>query len=298
MKSILALSLLSSVLAAGEYGFSSYYFVDEDRPWHIEGRYRGIASADFETHRRGDVNYADAYGSVYYTQFINEENSLSWELEYDYLKFDWEKNPRFRQKHFNYAVASLGYVSTTLEKWRWIANAGLSVDANHVDFGRTGVYHGMLWGRYHFADCCGIHVGLMGWVGIENGYTLPIFGIDWRWGDHWKTSLIFPLDFSVDWIFDENWSLEAAYSGFGGPYKYPRRADDGIGNFHDPIFEIYSRGGDINLNYQYDHLLRVSVGAGWNFEGWILIKDSENHHGKYYHYEGAPYLQGNLAFTF
>ena len=298
MRKILALSLLSSALLAHEYGFLGYYFVDPDRPIHVAGRYRQIDSADFRTHQRGHLNYADGYGALYYTHFLDEDNSLSWGVGYDYLKLGWEKNPRFKEEHFNYATASLGYVSTTLEKWRWIVNAGFSVDANTFNFGGTGVYHGMLWGRYHFASCCGVHVGMTGWYGIKNGYALPIFGFDWKLSTHWTLGTIFPLDFSLNYAFNENWSLEAAYSGFGGPYKYPRRASEGINGFHNPIFTVYSRGGDLNLRYKLDHLLQINLGVGWNFGGWIFIEDHENHHGKYYHFESAPYAQGTVSFTF
>lgn len=298
MKKIVAGCLLASSLCAAEYGFLDYYFVDPDRPIHFAGRYRQIGKADFETHRRGDVNYADGYASVFYTHFLDLDNSLSWGVGYDYLKFDWIKNPRFSQKHFNYATASLGYVSTTLEKWRWIVNAGLTVDANHFNFGQTAVYHGMLWGRYHFSECCGVHVGAMGWYGVKNGYALPIFGFDWKFWSNWTASAIFPINFSLNYAFDDNWSAEVAYSGFGGPYRYPRRADDGKGGFHDPIFEIYSRGVDLNLLYKYDHLLRVALGGGWNGGGWIFIKDHNNDHGKYFHYNSAFYAQATLAFTF
>jgi hypothetical protein len=52
------------------------------------------------------------------------------------------------------------------------------------------------------------------------------------------------------------------------------------------------------LKYKFEHLIRISVGGGWDFGGWIYIKDGHNHHGKYYHYESAPYAQGNLELTF
>ena len=101
------LTLSMSALAA-EYGFSYYHFIDPDRPWHVEGQYRIVGSADFDNHRRGHVNYADADAGLYYTQFFNDENSLTYELGYDFLRFNWGKNPRFSANNFNYLVGSLG----------------------------------------------------------------------------------------------------------------------------------------------------------------------------------------------
>jgi hypothetical protein len=298
-KTVLFGCLLASTLSATEYGVLGYYFVDPDRPVHVAGRYRQIGAADFKNHAYGDVKYADGYAAAIYTHFIDQlnENSLSWGVGYDYLKFNWPDNPRFDEKNFQYGTFSLGYVSTTLERWRWIVNGGVSVDASHLNFGLTGVYHGMLWGRYHFTDNLGAHVGMMGWYGVMNGYGLPIFGLDWRW-KNWTVNAIFPLNFSLNYAMTENWSVELAYSGFGGPYRYPRRAFDGKPGFRDPIFEVYSSGVDLSLRYTLHHLVRVDLGAGWNGGGWILIKNHENHHGQYYHYKSAAYGQGTLAFTF
>lgn len=281
-----------------EYGFSDYHFIDPDRPWHVEGRTRYIAPAKFENHHQGHVNNDDTDAAVYYTQFFNDENSLTYEIGYDFLRFKWKRNPRFSQNNFNYLSASLGYVSTTLERWRWIANAGFSVDAARLDFAKSAVGHVMLWGRYNFSECCGVHVGMVGWYGVLNGHAWPIIGFDWKFSEKWRANAIFPIDYSLNYAIDENWSLEAAYSNFGGPYRYPRRAHDGKNGFKNPIFSFFSNGIELLLKYQFEHLLRVSLGGGWNFGGWIYIKDSHNHHGKYFHYNSAPYAQGNLEFTF
>ncbi|MFS8563123.1 MAG: hypothetical protein LVR00_01815 [Rhabdochlamydiaceae bacterium] len=291
-------SLLVSSAYGVSYGFSDYYFVDPNTHWHMEGRYRHIGAAEFEKHKYGHINYADANTGIFYNHSFDEDNAISYEVEYDYLKVDWAKNPRFRETVFNYFGGSVGFISTEIEKWRWVMNAGFSVDADGFNFGKTGVYHGMLWGRYNFADGAGVNVGVMGWYGILNGYVMPIFGFDWFWGKHTKFNLIFPLNASITYSFNPHWSLEALYSGFGGPYKYPRRASEGIGDYHNPIFKLYSSGADLNLNYAYNNTIRASVGGGWNFGGWMLIKNHTNHHGSYYKYNSAPYAQGSLAFSF
>ncbi len=295
---LLASTLLVSSLTAAPYGFSDYYFVDPDRHWHTEASYRWIAEADFEKHHFHHLNYSDADAGLYYTQNFDDENSLTYELGYDYLRLNWDRNPRFHQKNFNYLIGSLGYVSTTIDRWRWIINTGFSVDAERLDFGPSGVYHGMLWGRFHFIDTMGIHVGVLGWYGVKNGRGFPIFGFDWKFNDKWSGNAIFPVDYSLAYSFDESWSLETSYASFGGPYKYPRRAHEGVHGFRDPIFFVYSNGVDLVLKYKFEHLLRASIGGGWDFGGWVYIKNHKSHHGKYYHFKSAPYVQGSLALTF
>ncbi len=295
---ILACTLLATSLSAAQYGFSDYYFVDPDRNWHVEGSYRWVGQADFEKSKWHHINYSEADAGLYYTQIFDDENSLTYGLGYDYLGLHWKENPRFDQQNFNYVVGSLGFVSTTLERWRWIFNAGFSVDAERMDFGPSGVYHGMLWGRFHFIDNMGIHVGALGWYGVKNGRGFPVFGFDWRFNDKWSGNAIFPVDYSITYSFDESWSVETAYASFGGPYKYPRRAHNGAPGFHDPIFSVYSNGVDLTLKYKFEHLLRATLGVGWDFGGWVYIKNHESHHGKYYHFKSAPYAQGSIALTF
>lgn len=295
--------LASASLIAGEYGFSTYHYVDPDRPIHVEGRYRWVGPAKFENHKRGHVDYSDANAGLYYTQFLNDENSLSYEVGYDFLRFDWKKNPRFSDKDFHYFVGSLGLASTTIDRWRWVLNAGFSVDAAHFDFAHSAVGHAMMWGRFHAADWMGVHVGIFGWYGVENGQAWPIFGFDWKFNDHWSAATVFPQDVSLTYSFNENWSIEAASNCFGGPYRnYPRRARDGKQDrkreFKSPVFMIFSSGAELCLRYKFEHLLRANIGAGWDFGGWIFIADHDNRHGKYYHFNGAPYLKGGFELTF
>lgn len=290
--------VLSISVHAAEYGFTDYHFIDPDRPVHLDTRYRAVGRAKFEDGHWGHVEYADADLGLYYSQFLDEENSLTWELGYDFLRFDWHKNPRFSDRNFHYLIGSLGYVSTALDRWRWIVNVGFSVDAVHLDMSQSGVGQGMLWGRYNFGSNAGVHVGVLGWYGVLNGHAWPIFGFDWKFDEAWSANAIFPCDYSLNYAFNENWALEAAYANFGGPYRYPRRAHDGKNGHHDPIFMIYSNGVDLSLKYKFEHILRASVGAGWNFGGWIQIRDQNNRHGKYYHYESAPYAQASVELTF
>ncbi len=293
----IALAISPLLAYAAEYGLSDYHFIDPDRPWHVETRYRAVAPAKFRTHRWGKVMYSDATAGVYFTQFFNDENSLTYELGYDYLRFHWPKNPRFTGENYNYLNGSLGYVSTTLDRWKWIINSGFSIDTDHFDFAKTSVGHAMLWGRYSFADCCGVHVGILGWYGVLSGRAWPIFGFDWKFNDQWSAKSVYPWDFSLNYAFNDNWSIDASYAWFGYPYRYPHRAHHGINGFHDPIFMVYSNGAELDLKYKFEHILRASVGIGWDFGGWILIKNRHSHN-KYFHYDNAPFVQGSFEITF
>ncbi len=293
MKLFIVIALCSTLYA------SDYSFVTPERHVHIEGNYRPVAEAHVK--KGGHLLYADSSDSLFLSHFLNCDNALSWQLGYNYMKIDWNKNPSFSQTNFNYAKASLGYITTSMEGWRWILNGGATVDATTFNFGKSGVYSGFFWGRYHFNNCLGVHAGLYGYAGVRNAYTLPILGVDWRIGERWQLNAIFPIDFSLEYFFAKNWSSEISYASFGGPYRIPWRTHNGH------ILEVHSTGVEWDLNYDCnqrynsdpcDKWFNASIGLGWNFGGWLLIKDEHNHHGKYYHYDSAPYAQVEAALNF
>lgn len=279
---------------------TDYSFAEKGHPVHFDGEFRAIGKEKFRTHpvRGSHATYEDAHAFLYYSHFLTPDNSLSWKIGYSFLDFNWAKNPRFRQSDYHFASASLGWVSTSIKDWRWILATGVSVDAQTFNFGQSGVYYGLMWGRYQFSDTIGMHLGWAGYVGVKNGYMIPIVGIDWSVGDHWRFYGIFPINLSIQYLFNSHWSLTTAVASFGRPYRFPMRIHQGIGKYENGIFEVYSKGVELDLNYQIGNTVTASIGAGWNFGGWILIKNHNNDHGKYYKYDSAPYAQGKLNFTF
>lgn len=276
---------------------SDYTFIDKDRPVHFEAEYRTVGRAKFSNHKfkHSHVNYADGFASVYYTRFLNPTNTLTGQVGYSYMKFDWDENPRFRQDNFNFATASLAWVASGFGKWRLISDLGFSVNAQNFDFGKTAVYYGLIWGRYHYSNTLGLHLGAFGYTGVENQFALPILGIDYRFRERWVLTAIFPLDLSLTYAITEHWSASVAYATFGGPYGYPIRARHGIGPFKDPIFELFSQGAELDFEYRYKHIF-FGLGGGWNFGGWIDIRNSHNHHGKQYDFNSAPYAQAYFSY--
>ena len=292
---IVFFTLCSSFALITDYGF-----VDKDHLFHFDGEYRNVGKAKFTTdsvegsHQR----YADAHTYLYFSHYANANNALSWKAGYSYLKFDWPRNPRFRGDDYHFATSSLGWISTSLKNWRWIVSGDVSVDAQTFDFGKSGVYYGIMWGRYAWKPTLGLHIGWYGYVGVKNGYILPILGLDWHPSNHWQVNAIFPIDASIRYCFSEHWSIFLQASAFGRPYRFPIRAHEGIGRYRNGIFEVFSTGVELNIKYHVNHTFSLIAGGGWNFGGWILIKDHENHHGKYYNFDGASYAQGKMTFGF
>jgi hypothetical protein len=289
-----------ALLSSSYVLITDYGFIDHKHPVHLDGEYRQVAPAKFRTHsvHGSHEKYADARARLFYSHDITPDNTLSWGACYSYLKFDWPDNPRFRGDDYNFAGASLAWVTTSLADWRWILGTAFTVDASSFDFGKTGVYYGLMWGRCHHSDQLGLHLGWFGFAGVRNGYLLPIVGADWKWNKHWKLNAIFPVDLSLHYNFTDQWSLVLAGKTFGRPYRFPIRAHDGIGRFKNGIFQVYSSGAELDLNYTLGNKVTAEIGGGWNFGGWIFVENSQGHHGKYFKYNGAPYAQANVAVTF
>ena len=302
MKSLVtALGISSLFFLTTSYELiTDYGFIDKKHPVHLDTEFRDVSSAKFYTHsvKGSHAEYQDAHAFLYYSHYLTPDNALSWKVGYSFLDFNWLKNPRFKENDYHFVNASLGWVSTSIQDWRWILATGASVDAQTFNFGQSGVYYGLMWGRYHFSDTIGMHMGCAGYVGVRNGYLLPIIGIDWRTGKHWKFNGIFPVNLSIEYLFNQHWSTSLEVAAFGRPYRFPMRIHGGKDGSHNGIFEVYSKGVELDLKFQTGRCIYASVGGGWNFGGWILIKDRHNNHGKYYKYNGAPYAQGKLEFTF
>jgi len=290
----LALSLGSIAQA------SNFAFLDPKHHWHLDTTYAKVAPASFSTRsvKNTHLRYSEGAAALYFSHFLNPHNALSWQVGYTLLDLNWKQNPRFRQKEIRVANASLAWISTGMEEWRWVMRVGGSVDAEHFDVGHSGVVYGLLWGRYKASPHFYLHMGAFGFGGMHTSYVLPVAGLDYTW-DRWRFNLIFPMDTSLTYSFSPFWSLVLAYMNFGGPYRYPYRAHEGVKpKYHDPIVEIYSTAAALKLRYHYHHYFSATLSGGWNFGGWLLTRNDTGHHGKYYKYDGAPFVEGRITATF
>ncbi len=299
MRYFLPLLCLPGYLAAHSIAATDYMWIHEGHHVDLDAEARHIFPADFRTDAYKQLHYDDGYAALYFAHNLhNACNSLAYEVGYSFLHLGWKENPRFSEQNFNFATASIAYISTGLEDWRWVLRGGVSVDSDNFDFGQTALYYGLAWGRYQFCDCAGAHVGAFGYAGIENNYFVPVLGFDWNFCDKWTLNAIFPLKMDIEYAFNDSLDLALNFRTFGGPYKSPKRVPGGHGEFHDAIFSIYSSGLELDINAHYWSWLTAEIGGGWNFGGWINIKNDDNRHGKYYKFEGAPYVQANMSISF
>lgn len=284
-----------------DYSFlNEEVFVKQKSLWHFESDYSKIAPAKMTTSDvyGSKLHYSEANASMYFSHFINNENALAWQAGANYTDINWKENPRFTDNNYIYGITSLSWVSNSIEKWRWVINGGVAFDARTWNFGKSAVYFTTLWGRYCAKDNLGIHLGFFAYYGALNGYVLPILGIDWWMSSKWELKAVFPIDASLNYHFSKHFTTSILATSMGGPYRFPRRAHGGIGEFEDGIFKVYSTTAEWNIKFKQKDFFYIGAGAGWDFGGWIQISDSHSRHKKYYNFNGAPYGRVFGALTF
>ncbi len=293
--------ILSFSLAATDYSFlNEDTFAQQNKIWHFESDYSKIGSADFTTKgfSHSKLLYSEGNASMYFSHFLNQENALTWQLGANYTDINWDKNPRFTGNNYVYGITSLSWISYSIEKWRWVINGGASVDTKTFNFGKSAVYFTTLWGRYQLKDHVGVHVGFFAYYGALNGYVLPILGADFWLSPKWEIRAVFPLDASLNYHITKNLTTSLFATSMGGPYRFPRRAHGGIGDYNDAIFKVYSTSTEWDLTYCLKDTFSIGAGIGYDYGGWIQIADSHNHHKKYYNFDGAPYARASASLTF
>lgn len=283
-----------SSLFGSDYSFiNEDAFVNQNQIWHFESDYTQVANAKFHHSdvANSKLRYSEGNASIYFSHFLNQENALAWQLGVNYVNLGWDENPRFTGNAYTYGVTSLTWISHSIQKWRWAMNGGVAVDTKTFNFGKSAIYYTMLWGRYEQNKDVGLHLGFFAYYGALNGYVLPILGADWTISKQWDIRFVFPLDASLNYHFTKNFTTSILATSMGGPYRWPRRAHGGIGEFDEAIFKIYSSAVEWDIKFAEKNFFSIGAGAGWDFGGWIQSSDSHNHHKKYYHFDGAGYAR-------
>jgi len=291
----------ATALFASSVYATDYCFVDKKHHWHFDTDFAVMGNASFRepnSVKHSHMQYAEGTSSLYYNHFVTENNAIVAQAGLNYTHIGWEQNPRFNQENYYYGIASLSWVSYAIDKWRWVINGGVTFDATKFDIGNSGIYYGLLWGRYQYTPTLAMHMGFFGYIGGRNGYLLPVLGIDWWWSSKWEFKGVFPLETSMNYHFHRHWTTAIMFTTFGGPYRFPRRAHEGVRGYDNGIFEIYSTGIEWDLKFKNTQCFKAGLGAGYNFGGWILIKNEHNHHGRYYKFDSSPYGRVYLAFNF
>lgn len=238
---------------------------------------------------------AEAGAVFYYNECIEEGASITAFYENSFL--DWDFNPYFRQEDYSTAGFTLGGVSKRLPDWTWNGQITVSFDnLKHWNFTDYMYYNFVLWGRYDLSCLCrnlGVHIGFLAQTGMKIDRVYPIIGIDWVYDCHWKVSAVYPVNISVVYSLNQNWSFSAATRFFDERNRVGKNEFLSEGLWHYQAW-----GAELGISYALGKRFSANIHAGGTFTGHLKISDRHNHHGHRIHLGGAPYAGGELTLSF
>lgn len=292
MKKYLPL-LLSALLFAEEPQPSLWDF----HPIHAGANLIALGKANVQpkgSDDNGELIFNKANVFLYSLLPINRESFFFPRIEWSAFTMNWNKNPKFRQKYFEFVQFALTFLTTAAEKWRWVARVDYNIDAKHFSQAKTyGLFSALLWGTHEVSDTWRYHVGAFGYTGFEGQNIYPVIGFDYTFRNKWLFQAVFPITYSIEYIINKEWRLALK----GRPLK--ERARTGS---HEPqprsVFSYSSAGAELNLHYEKFLRVEAELYAGYNFGGSFYIKDEHGHKALYTNVKSAPYIGAGLNWGF
>jgi hypothetical protein len=263
------------------------------QPFGVSAYGFGVGRARLEHHEPGKISYAEGEFDLMYTQGLTECEGVSAILGYDNVYLNFTDNPFFRKKDFNSLdVGFLGY-TTRVNRWLWQVGACAQIS---LDYGTIGGkytrYTVLAWGRYTYTKTVNLHAGFYAFYNLRKNKVYPIIGFDWQPNKHWLISLIFPMNVSVNYLFNPCWSLSVAWLPIWSRHRVGNNEPDPRG-----IWENRNNGVHLALNYVTPGII-ASVYAGQAFGGTLKIMDQTGRIATFFKYKSSPYAGLRLMAPF
>lgn len=293
------MSLALAIVSTSYVLMPDYRIVDDKQPILLEGYYRQAKGADITTkpYKGSKLKFSDYDAGVNYTYTINPEHFLNLGLGTYHNRIDWDENPAFLGKNYDYVVGSIGITSLGVEKWRWTGTSVLSFQTQNFGIKESGWISVQFWGEYFINQKAHFHVGFWGYTGVRNVYFLPIIGFDYK-GSKGELSVVFPFDIAVRYKPTKNFHMEIAGKWFGGPYRFPQRMQHGINGYENGIFQIFEPITELGLYYHPSSHINIGITGGYTWGGWLEVRNKKNHHLQYFSIDSAPYASASATFRF
>lgn len=230
---------------------------------------------------------------VYYQQCYDEGVTVSMSYWRDQLHWK-RKNFYFDQQNFDTVSLGAGLFSSRLGKWNWKSQLAINVDVDHNDdFCRYTFFDLLLWGRYSYSDCIGVHVGFVAETGQRIDHVYPILGVDWTINPTWKLNAVFPTEMSLVYNWKPRWSFALAARVFEvrhrmGKHELVKRG----------LIEYRNTGVELGANYTLGKQFSANVHVGSALGGHLKISNHHHHRLARLKFRGSPYLGGEVNLHF
>lgn len=263
------------------------------RPYGILATADAMGKAELSTDSSQNLRYGEAEADLLYGFKVDPLSGFSFEAGYGSDFVDWNANPYFNQKSFNYVnLAVLGYTGS-IDRWFWQTGLGVHINNDHgegfINYSRWGAF---FWGRYAVSDCFGLNVGTLTLTGMRKTITYPLVGIDWRISPDWKLDAIFPVQMELSYYLTQRWTVSA----YLRPFLTRQRLSPSE-PLSEGIFEYRNVGAELDISYQYAGL-DFTLFGGYTFSGILKVMDASGFNPSYFNFDTVPYLGVNVLWAF
>lgn len=228
---------------------------------------------------------------VYYNPLCGE--GLSVTLDFWRDKIVWNNNRYFSHCQFNNVSVAANFFSKRVPDWLWRGQIAINTEVDYGDFWRYTFYDILLWGRFTYNPCIGLHVGFLAQTGQRIDHVYPIVGLDWTFSDKWKIKAVFPMEMAIEYSLNAKWSLALANKFF--EVRHRLQKDDRL---HRGLVEYRCNGTEIGINYNKEESLNANVHVGYSTGGHFKLSNHRHHRVHRLKFGASPYVGGEVAVKF
>lgn len=237
---------------------------------------------------RYSEGHINASKVVYYNECYKE--GLSVGLTHTSIDLKWDDNPWFDQQRFNIFSVTVGGFSERLHRWFWQGSVVVNVDEQHWDLCEYGFYDLLLWGRYEFNKCVGVHIGLLAQTGMKMDRVYPILGADWQISKNWKLNAVFPVNMSLEYTWTKHWTFAIAARNFDSRDRASKKETRAVWHYQNV-------GTELAVKYATKYFT-AKIHGGSTIGGKLRIADRNNKHPRTYKFNPSMYAGAEVALTF
>lgn len=258
-----------------------------DYPYHFEGGYIRTGKGDFKGHKDQNLIYAVGEAKLSYLFPLSCGTGVLIGAGYAWTEFDWHKNPFFNQSEYQEVNVTLSAFTECVNCWLWKGSIGLWQQTEKINVGRYAIIDGILWGRYTYNKCIGLHAGVLALVGKRKALVRPIIGFDYKISKRWMLNAAYPVDMSIVYCMSKQVSLSGALR-----FNRTRMRTGPVEPVPEAIWEYRSWGGELKLTYEPLPNIRLDIFAGSTFFGWVKVRTRMDKRVAYRELKPVGYVGG------
>ncbi len=265
-------------------------------PFSLDIYFDSISSAKIDRgfFKGDEVRYAEAaaeLGMVFYHCAAYSEGA-NIALSYTNTYIHWSDNPWFDQDRFHTVTLSLGGVTKRLHNWFWRGQLNINYDIGSAFSADYFNYTLLAWGRYEYCKHIGLHVGFIAQTGMGMDRVYPILGADWQMSRNWKLNMVFPVNVSLEYILNKNWSLALAGRNFDSRHRVKKNEAHS-----KSVLRYQNIGAEFAIKYG-SGTMTANLHAGTTLGGKYRIANRHNHDPHHYKLRPSGYAGGEIDVKF